>query len=111
MEAKECQRLSSSSSVWPTSHCNWSNREREQLEQWCDRREALGRPRTYDKYYQKTPGNFHLAEEKPSGDSAISAGSSGEEQQVLHTPERRVRDMRGNCASTYLPIISIPNIS
>ncbi len=49
------------------------------------RTSACDRPRTYDKFYQKTPGNFHSS--APGGshetDSAISVCSS-EEDRLLH---------------------------
>ena len=43
------------------------------------RRSPCERPRTYDKFYQKTPGNYQKEQER---DSAISLCSSEECEQV-----------------------------
>ena len=45
----------------------------------CCRRSPCERPRTYDKFYQKTPGNYQKEQER---DSAISLCSSEECEQV-----------------------------
>ncbi len=80
-------------SAVPQQHYNWPSKDRDHLLQWCDRSTSTGRPRTYDKFYQKTPGNFHSGaaraaaasssssppssdQKPPQGDSAISACSS-----------------------------------
>ncbi len=40
-------------------HLNWSNaRSQELLHKWSDRSSPCDRPRTYDKFYHKLPGNF-----------------------------------------------------
>jgi hypothetical protein len=39
-------------------HVNWSSRNQDLLNKWTDRSSPCDRPRTYDKFYQKLPGNF-----------------------------------------------------
>ena len=41
----------------PGQYC-WSARLAEQDSKWREGRSQCERPRTYDKFYQKTPGNF-----------------------------------------------------
>ena len=40
-----------------TKYC-WSERLNKQNDKWREGRSHCERPRTYDKFYQKTPGNF-----------------------------------------------------
>jgi len=54
----------------------WTPRLNEQLTKWQDRSSPCERPRTYDKFYQKVPGNF----QDPQTDSAISVCSSEENE-------------------------------
>ena len=39
-------------------HLNWSSKSQDLLHKWCDRSSPCDRPRTYDKFYHKLPGNF-----------------------------------------------------
>lgn len=39
-------------------HHNWNVRSQEMLHKWSDRTSPCDRPRTYDKFYAKLPGNF-----------------------------------------------------
>jgi len=75
----------------------WDPRLMEQGSKWAHRRSPCERPRTYDKFYQKNPGNFKPEER----DSAISVCSSEEcepyKKQKRRKPrrsqsERRVRN-------------------
>ena len=50
----------------------WAPRWEEQLHKWQDRSSPCERPRTYDQFYQKLPGNF----QDGHTDSAISVCSS-----------------------------------
>merc|ERR1719192_732937 len=59
---------------------------------WAARRSSCERPRTYDKFYQKTPGNFQPADER---DSAISVCSSEDcDQQAEKEQKKRRRPRR-----------------
>jgi len=70
----------------------WEARMWEQGAKWAQRRSPCERPRTYDKFYQKTPGNFQPADER---DSAISVCSSEEcEQQQVQVEQRKRRRPR-----------------
>jgi len=55
----------------------WSQRLSAQNDKWREARTQEERPRTYDKFYQKTPGNFQALE--PQTDSAVSMCSSDNE--------------------------------
>lgn len=39
-------------------HYNWTTKSQDVLHQWCNRSSPCDRPRTYDKFYHKVPGNF-----------------------------------------------------
>merc|ERR1712241_1186146 len=39
-------------------HLNWSAKSQDILHKWCDRSSPCDRPRTYDKFYHKLPGNY-----------------------------------------------------
>ena len=53
------QRAAQQSNVnYPFLHTNWSNNHQALLHKWCDRSSPCDRPRTYDKFYHKLPGNF-----------------------------------------------------
>jgi len=53
-------------------HLNWSTKSQDLLHKWCDRSSPCDRPRTYDKFYHKLPGNFI----DPSGSTSKSLCSS-----------------------------------
>jgi len=59
-----------------TQYC-WSERLNKQNDKWREGRTQAERPRTYDKFYQKTPGNFQALD--PQTDSAVSMCSSDNE--------------------------------
>jgi hypothetical protein len=42
----------------------WTPRLNEQLSKWQDRSSPCERPRTYDKFYQKLPGNYQVEKSK-----------------------------------------------
>lgn len=69
----------------------WEPRMWEQGSKWAQRRSPCERPRTYDKFYQKTPGNFQPADER---DSAISVCSSEECEQQVQVEQRKRRRPR-----------------
>ena len=70
----------------------WEPRMRAQGRKWSERRSSCERPRTYDKFYQKTPGNFQSEQER---DSAISVCSSEEcEQEKKEARGRRRKPRR-----------------
>lgn len=70
----------------------WETRMWEQGSKWAARRSSCERPRTYDKFYQKTPGNFQPADER---DSAISVCSSEDcDQQAEKEQKKRRRPRR-----------------
>lgn len=52
------QRAAQQQSNYPYFHVNWSNNHQALLHKWCDRSSPCDRPRTYDKFYHKLPGNF-----------------------------------------------------
>jgi len=54
---------------------SWTPRLNKQNIKWREGRSPCERPRTYDKFYQKTPGNF----QEPQTDSAVSLCSSDNE--------------------------------
>jgi hypothetical protein len=65
---------------------NWPQQNPELIWLWGDRSSACDRPRTYDKFYQKTPGNFHDPTLNPScsheTDSACISLCSSEEDRL-----------------------------
>lgn len=63
-----------STSQVDTTQYKWTHREDKQHYKWADRSDFCERPRTYDKFYQKTPMSF----QEPGTDSAISVCSSEE---------------------------------
>ena len=66
----------------PNASYPWTPRLNEQLTKWQDRSSPCERPRTYDKFYQKLPGNF----QDPQTDSAISVCSSEENEVASRGP-------------------------
>ena len=65
---------------------SWTPRLNIQNTKWRQGRSPCERPRTYDKFYQKTPGNF----QEPQTDSAVSLCSSeNEEQRVAMEKEKK----------------------
>ena len=62
----------------------WSPRYQEQMHKWQDRSSPCERPRTYDRFYQKLPGNF----QEPQTDSAISVCSSEENEKVVNSDKK-----------------------
>jgi hypothetical protein len=71
----------------PTASYPWTPRLNEQLTKWQDRSSPCERPRTYDKFYQKLPGNY----QDPQTDSAISVCSSEDNE------TSRVSTTTSNC--------------
>jgi len=63
----------------------WSPRYQEQMHKWQDRSSPCERPRTYDRFYQKLPGNF----QEPQTDSAISVCSSEENEKVVNSDKKK----------------------
>ena len=63
----------------------WSPRYEEQMHKWQDRSSPCERPRTYDRFYQKLPGNF----QEPQTDSAISVCSSEENEKVVNSDKKK----------------------
>ncbi len=63
----------------------WSPRYEEQLNKWQDRSSPCERPRTYDRFYQKLPGNF----QEPLTDSAISVCSSEENEKIVNSDKKK----------------------
>ena len=63
----------------------WTPRLVKQNRKWRERRSTCERPRTYDKFYQKTPGNFT----DPQTDSAVSVCSSEDEEEEKKDKRRR----------------------
>ena len=45
-------------------HVNWTTENQALLHKWCDRSSPCDRPRTYDKFYHKLPGNFGYDDNK-----------------------------------------------
>jgi len=67
---------------------SWTPRLDKQNTKWREGRSPCERPRTYDKFYKKTPGNF----QEPQTDSAVSLCSSeNEEQRVLKEKDKKKR--------------------
>ena len=64
---------------------SWTPRLNIQNTKWREGRSPCERPRTYDKFYQKTPGNF----QEPQTDSAVSLSSENEEQRVAMEKEKK----------------------
>jgi len=74
----------------------WSPRYQQQLEKWQDRNSACERPRTYDRFYQKLPGNYHQdACTDRQTDSAISLCSSEENEQATNQGDKKKRRRKG----------------
>jgi len=72
---------------------SWTPRLEKQNTKWREGRSPCERPRTYDKFYMKTPGNF----QEPQTDSAVSLCSSeNEEQRVLKERDKKKRRGRKN---------------
>jgi len=70
----------------------WSPRYEEQLTKWRDRSCPGERPRTYDRFYQKLPGNFKESgtlQQEPGTDSAISVCSSEESELTTGGKKKR----------------------
>lgn len=64
----------------------WVPRYEEQLHKWQDRSSPCERPRTYDRFYQKVPGNY---KEPALTDSAISVCSSEENELALADTKKK----------------------
>jgi len=70
---------------------SWTPRLNKQNNKWREGRSPCERPRTYDKFYQKTPLNF----QEPQTDSAVSVCSSeNEEQRVAMEKDKKKRKGR-----------------
>lgn len=71
---------------------SWTPRLAQQIHKWREGRTDEGeRPRTYDKFYQKTPGNF----QEPGTDSAVSVCSSENEEKKVEDKKRRRKGRAG----------------
>eukprot|EP00092_Neocalanus_flemingeri_P015073 GFUD01016281.1.p1 GENE.GFUD01016281.1~~GFUD01016281.1.p1 ORF type:complete len:303 (-),score=85.92 GFUD01016281.1:47-922(-) len=73
---------------------SWTPRLNKQNSKWREGRSPCERPRTYDKFYQKTPGNF----QEPQTDSAVSLCSSENEEQRV-AMEKDKKKKRGRRSS------------
>jgi len=73
---------------------SWTPRLNKQNTKWREGRSPCERPRTYDKFYQKTPLNF----QEPQTDSAVSVCSSENEEQrvAMEKDKRRKKGRRNN---------------
>jgi len=73
---------------------SWTPRLNKQNTKWREGRSPCERPRTYDKFYQKTPLNY----QEPQTDSAVSLCSSeNEEQRVSMEKEKKKRIGKRTC--------------
>ena len=54
---RDMKNVMSNRTLIPGQYC-WAGRLAEQDSKWREGRSQCERPRTYDKFYQKTPGNF-----------------------------------------------------
>jgi hypothetical protein len=73
---------------------SWTPRLNKQNTKWREGRSPCERPRTYDKFYQKTPGNF----QEHQTDSAVSLCSSENEEQRV-AMEKDKKKKRGRKSS------------
>jgi len=73
---------------------SWTPRLNKQNTKWREGRSPCERPRTYDKFYQKTPLNF----QEPQTDSAVSVCSSENEEQraAMEKDKKRKKGRRSN---------------
>jgi len=73
---------------------SWTPRLNKQNTKWREGRSPCERPRTYDKFYQKTPLNF----QEPQTDSAVSVCSSENEEQrvAMEKDKKRKKGRRNN---------------
>merc|ERR1719245_242407 len=93
----------------PMQHYNWPRQSQEVLMCWSDRSSACDRPRTYDRFYQKTPGNFHDGHggsKSHNGgvtetDSAISVCSSEEDKRTASEVKRTASEDKRTAASAH----------
>ena len=73
----------------------WLPRYQQQLEKWQDRSSPCERPRTYDRFYQKLPGNYQdTCGNDRQTDSAISLCSSEENEQNNSAGDKKKRKTR-----------------
>ena len=73
---------------------SWTPRLNKQNTKWREGRSPCERPRTYDKFYQKTPLNY----QEHQTDSAVSLCSSeNEEQRVSMEKEKKKRRGKRTC--------------
>ena len=69
-------------------HHNWNARSQEMLHKWSDRTSPCDRPRTYDKFYAKLPGNFIDPRTKSHG-SLCSSDAELEPDEVKKRKKRK----------------------
>ena len=73
---------------------SWTPRLNKQNTKWREGRSPCERPRTYDKFYQKTPLNY----QEPQTDSAVSLCSSeNEEQRFSMEKDKKKRRGKRSC--------------
>merc|ERR1712038_877963 len=70
-------------------HVNWTTENQALLHKWCDRSSPCDRPRTYDKFYHKLPGNF--VDNKAAKGGKYLCSSDAEEHDL---------ELHANCANT-----------
>merc|ERR1711974_540115 len=58
---------------YPNFHLQWPAKSQDLLHRWCDRSSPCDRPRTYDKFYHKLPGNYIDPASKSASKSLCSS--------------------------------------
>ena len=80
---------------YPYFHVNWTNHNQDLLHKWCDRSSPCDRPRTYDKFYHKLPGNF--VDNKAAKSGKYLCSSDAEEHDLeLHASCANTNDCQNN---------------
>lgn len=86
-KAKKAAASAASTGHWSYHH-NWNARSQEMLHKWSDRSSPCDRPRTYDKFYAKLPGNFIDPRTKSHG-SLCSSDAELEPDEVKKRKKRK----------------------
>lgn len=84
---------------YPYFHVNWSNHNQDLLHKWCDRSSPCDRPRTYDKFYHKLPGNF-VDNKAAKGGKYLCSSDAEEHDLELHANCANTNDCQNNGTTT-----------
>lgn len=93
-KTKKATALASTNGTQWSYHHNWNVRSQEMLHKWSDRTSPCDRPRTYDKFYAKLPGNYIDPRNTKSHGSLCSSDAELEDNEEAKKRKKRKRNRK-----------------